>query len=329
MYVIPALNVNHALAHGLRYLNEHGTIEESRNGPVLVSPCPVMTMYAKSEERVLFNPLRDANPFFHFMEAMWMLAGRSDVAWPAYFNKRFLEYSDDGKSVNGAYGNRWRHYFGIDQIWRAVEMLKANPADRRVVIAMWDGINDLGSFSKDVPCNTHIYFRIREDHLDMTVCNRSNDIYWGAYGANAVHMSFLLEFMAAALGIGIGYYYQFSNNFHLYTSLPELNSTEAREVMASHCVINDHYNLANELTVAPMPIVNSDHRSWMSNLSAFLDEPLQATLFMDRFFKDTAVPMFAAWHERKSKAGDGMSHVARIEADDWRLACTQWIERRA
>ena len=32
--------------------------------------------------------------------------------------------------------------------------------------------------------------------LCMTVCNRSNDMLWGAYGANVVHMSMLQEFVA-------------------------------------------------------------------------------------------------------------------------------------
>ena len=38
--------------------------------------------------------------------------------------------------------------------------------------------------SKDVPCNTHAYFAINaEGSLDLTVCNRSNDLVWGCLGA--------------------------------------------------------------------------------------------------------------------------------------------------
>jgi hypothetical protein len=47
---------------------------------VLVSQTPVVTCYSAPTQRVLFSPMRDANPFFHLMEALWMLAGRDDVA---------------------------------------------------------------------------------------------------------------------------------------------------------------------------------------------------------------------------------------------------------
>ena len=50
----------------------------------------------------------------------------------------------------------------------------------------------------------------------MSIVNRSNDMIWGAYGANAVHMSMLLEYMAAMTGFQVGIYYQISNNLHAY-----------------------------------------------------------------------------------------------------------------
>ncbi len=70
--------------------------------------------------------------------------------------------------------------------------LKTYPNDRRTVVGMWDPWEDLWEENdgKDYPCNTQIYFWERKGQLNMTVCNRSNDMIWGAYGANAVHMSF-------------------------------------------------------------------------------------------------------------------------------------------
>ena len=89
MKVINARNVNDALAAGLRYLWAEGIPETSRNGPVLVAPTPVTTVYSHPTERVLLSPTRDANPFFHLMESLWMLAGKNDIALPVQFNKRF------------------------------------------------------------------------------------------------------------------------------------------------------------------------------------------------------------------------------------------------
>jgi hypothetical protein len=58
--VINARNVNDALPAGIAYLLEHGVREESRAGPVLVSPTPVTTVYERPQERVLFSPARNA-----------------------------------------------------------------------------------------------------------------------------------------------------------------------------------------------------------------------------------------------------------------------------
>ena len=80
MHVINARNVNSAYPQALHYIAIAGDRVASRNGPVLRAPEPVSTVYAKPWERVLFDPQRDANPFFHLFESLWMLDGRNDVA---------------------------------------------------------------------------------------------------------------------------------------------------------------------------------------------------------------------------------------------------------
>ena len=135
-----------------------------------------------------------------------------------WFVKRMLEFSDDGLIFHGAYGHRWVRYFGKNQLEIIINRLAKHPTDRRCVLSMWDAPGDLmGKMGVDVPCNTSAYFSIgvRGD-LDMTVSNRSNDIIWGAYGANAVHFSFLQKYIAERLGISVGRYWQISNNFHAY-----------------------------------------------------------------------------------------------------------------
>jgi uncharacterized protein YodC (DUF2158 family) len=281
-------------------------------------------MFALPMNRVLFSPVRDANPFFHMMEGLWMLAGRSDVAWPAFFNKRFTEYSDDGVVLNGAYGCRWRKTFGYDQLEAIVHLLKADPTSRRAVLQIWSP-DDLQKESKDLPCNTVIYFRVREGQLDMTVSNRSNDIYWGAYGANAVHMSMLLEFMASAIGVEVGFYYQISNNYHLYTGLGVLNSEQAREFMAMRVEKGDLYTQG---VIKSAKMVNSPAVQWISDLNDFMQDPLNVPLMADPFFRNVAGPMFVAWYKRKKKISNGLAEARQIVAPDWQRACVDWIERR-
>ena len=73
MHVIMVSGVNAAYAQGLRYICEHGELQNSRAGEVLVAPTPVTIVYERPQERVLFDPLRDANPVFHLMESISQL----------------------------------------------------------------------------------------------------------------------------------------------------------------------------------------------------------------------------------------------------------------
>ena len=335
---IKAVNVNTAYGEGLHWLRVAGVREDSRNGAVLVSPEPVLTVYHAPRERVLFSPLRDANPFFHLMEALWMLGGRDDVAWPQYFNSRFKDYSDDGVTTWGAYGRRWRSWFGYDQLTFIADELRRNPNTRRAVLAMWDGTDNCGNNvyeakpadlmkamagGKDVPCNTHIYFDARGGKLNMTVLCRSNDVLWGCYGANVVHFSVLLEYMAAWTGYPVGAYRQFSNNFHLYTNVvPESRLYEYAENGLRH----DEY--ANIDSCEPYPLVNTPIESWNADLKRFLATPAGAPLYTDPFFHQIAVPMYCAWHERKNKASTGLDWLKRMPPCDWQIAAMQWIIRR-
>lgn len=347
---IKVMNVNQALSEGLHWLLQAGIREESRNGPVLVSPEPVTTTYRFPMERVLFSPRRDANPFFHLFEALWMLAGRSDLAWPSYFNSRFKEFSDDGVTTHGAYGHRWRSMFPIsspqsyviqerDQLKVIARELRHNPISRRCVLQMWDAPTDLplavgDKLGKDVPCNTHAYFLVKDGVLETTVCCRSNDMLWGAYGSNAVHFSILAEYIAAASGLALGPYHQFSNNFHLYPGA--LGIAEGGMVngvlyeLAADAEDNDHY-ASDEVRCSP--IINVPVDEWDLDLKRFMAKPSDmpdSVPYSDVFFPECAIPMYQAWQTRKERKSSGAKELKPMQDNygDWYRACWEWIERR-
>jgi thymidylate synthase len=322
MYVINARNVNDAYASGVRYILEHGTREKSRNGDVIVAPGPVCTVYARPRERVLFDASRDANPFFHLMEALWMLAGERAAAWPVKFNKQMAEYANDDGNYDGAYGYRWRKHFGIDQILWAIDHLLHNPESRRCVITMFDGFADRSDTSRDIPCNTHLYLDCRNHRLNMTVCNRSNDAIWGAYGANAVHFSMLQEVIAAGVSKPVGEYRQISNNLHIYTGIPKV--WDAVQSLK-------YDNLYSRGLVQPWQLVRStDAKLFLKECELFLSDPETPYHYDNQFFYYVARPVYMAWKEYK--AGDycagAMSWADQIEAPDWRRACQDWLIRR-
>lgn len=348
MKVVEVRNVHEGLQIGMSFLQQIGIKRETRFGPVLVAPYPVTTKYENPTERVLFWPNRDANPFFHFMEGLWMIAGRNDVAWISQFAGSMKQFSDDGETFHGAYGYRWINHFAkevytsleledfpgaggttyvpFNQLEMVAEMLKANPNERRCVVNMWDPEVDLGRDGKDLPCNTQILFKINVyGKLDMTVYNRSNDIIWGCYGANAVHMSMLHEFMASWIGVSVGYYYQVSNDWHGYDTTMEKHNS----------IIEDNYYQPYHNEVEPYPMVSTEIQDWIADLQMFMQEgPVPG--FKDRFFRKVVSPMWNSWfawkgsenQSKKQRIENALVHANQIAATDWKRACVEWLERR-
>lgn len=337
MHVIHARNVNDAYRQGMRYIKELGPehLTTSRVGDVYRAPVPVTTVYAKPAERVLFDVVRDANPFFHYLEGLWMLAGRRDVAFVAKLVKRMETFSDDGLTFNAAYGHRWREYFGYDQLAAAVNKLRRNWLDRRVVVGMWNPSRDLVDDSLDIPCNLGVKFAGRfakngDKVLDMVVFNRSNDIILGAYGANAVHMSMMHEYVATCAGGVMGTYTQISGDYHAYTDSFDKCWHGALETINYPCQYSDSMN--NPSSVHTIPLVD-DIDSFDTELRVFMDEGtnfprMDNAKFANRSIRDGYI-MLSAYSMHKAKQPDSAyAFTQMLEASDWRLACLRWLDRR-
>jgi Thymidylate synthase len=311
-------NVNVAFKEAFWFMKMQGISENSRNGEVVVAPGPLITEYLHPTERVLFNPVRDANAVFHLMEAIWMLAGQRDVTWLLPFNSRMQDYTDDGKHQHGAYGHRWRAAFGHDQILDAIAELQENPESRRVVIAMWNPATDQFMPFKDVPCNTHIYFDCRGGALNMTVCNRSNDMIWGAYGANAVHMSILQEVVAWGIQKPVGVYRQMSNNFHIYKSNPCMSYLQ-QPPWEDY----DYYRLGE-----PAPLFENSETvyDFLSDCEWFVRE--RHFIPHNKFLREIALPLRELYLARKLGAKDTREQIKALPVCDWTAAFDQWVERR-
>jgi thymidylate synthase len=339
MQVIQSRNVNDALPKGLDHLEMDGDYRDSRAGRVLEARTPVTTVFQKPDERVLFSEARDANPFFHFLEGLWMLSGANDVETVAFYVKRMETFSDDGKTLWGAYGHRWRSYFHKDQIKMIIEMLQINPDDRRCVLQMWDANKDLKKQGRDVPCNTNIYFKIKRNKLFMTVCCRSNDIIWGAYGANAVHMSMLHEFIAGAVGVELGEYYQISDSYHAYCSVydklrEKIKPLDYYTFKYPLKGYNNEYELDH---INPYPIISVAYNTWLKELDTFMYElkrykhkayKLEAH-YQEPFFAEVAVPIaksYALYKEGNIELA--IKETENIKATDWSLVCDLWLQRR-
>lgn len=298
-----------------------GMSADSRNGPVIRIVEPVLTTIANPMERVLFHGERDANPVFHLMESIWMLAGRRDVGFVQQFNSKIGQYSDDGEVFNAAYGYRWRHHFGHDQLLELITKLQTDRDTRQAVLQMWDS-KDLSKDTKDRACNMQLIFEILHGKLNMTVINRSNDAWYGYCGANVVHFTVLQEFVASAVGVKLGVYRTFTTNLHLYTELYDARKFVDNPPSSEAFDMYQH-------GVKPMKLMfNNDWVSWLEDAEAFCNNPFKYDNSQYSFFTEVAHPMAMISYERKNKISDGMKWADRVEAEDWRIAAQDWIERR-
>ncbi len=331
MHVIEVRNVHCALPEMMYQLQRKGIRRDSRNGPVLRLPEPCTIKYERPQERVVFWPERAANPFFHLLESLWMLAGRRDVEYPASIVSSMRDFSDGGATFHGAYGYRWRVHFNVDQVLKIAEALKVNPDDRRQVLTMWDPMVDLGADSKDLPCNTHAYLsRDQDGRLDLMVCNRSNDAVWGALGANAVHFSVLQEVMAGLISCPIGRYWQVSNNMHLYLDRHEaLMNTLADRAFPS--TITDPYADGSVMVTPILP--RGDAAQFLREVPMFLEEGLPLGM-TSPFLRRVAYPMSRAVQAMRSvppptRYDIALSELMGMQKDsDWRVVSEAWIRQK-
>lgn len=346
MITIGARNVNYALYAGAALLRRDGVERDSRNGPVLVAPHPVTTVYERPEERVMLHPGRDANPFFHLYEALWMLAGRNDLAPLVQIVKNMANFSDDGGVTQpGAYGHRWRMHFAAsetrDQLEWAIRRLKEDPNDRRVVIQMYDCYTDqhaADNGGRDIPCNLLALPSVGTDgRLNLTVYNRSNDMVWGAYGANAVHFSVLQEALAAGVGVPMGRYYQVANNFHGYLATmgkageewPWGVDNDACDGGPGRITLRDDPYTAGTVLPSQMFDASFSLGEFTEDLGLFLDAPATVGI-RSRFLRKVACPMVMAHRAYKRDGSPAAREVLQQmpEHCDWRAGAELWLNNR-
>ena len=186
-------------------------------------------------------------------------------------------------------------------------------------------MNHLKGQGKDVPCNTQIYFKIRDEELSMTVTNRSNDALWGALGANMVHFSILHEYMASMIGCKLGVYYHFTDNLHIYKDY------EIWQKRVSKIYNNDLAWKKFTYPCEPVPLV-TDVKTFDKELKLVVDDIETGNVdgvIHNTFLKFVAIPVLQSWCEYKKGNIDKALDISEtILSKDWKVACLSYLERR-
>jgi thymidylate synthase len=163
--------------------------------------------------------LRKIPPRIFVAEQIWFLMGSRK---PAEFLERYTKIWDEFTNINGvvttAYGYRWRHHFGRDQIASLVRLLEKEPSSRHGVVIAWDpgedGLNP-DRKKKNVPCPFTFTVNIIGGKLHMHSILRSNDMMLGC-PFDVAGFALLQHILAARLGVGVGVYSHSISNAHIY-----------------------------------------------------------------------------------------------------------------
>ena len=178
---------------------------------------PAVITIKNPYDNVIISDSRKLNYGFMLGELAWILQKSNDMNHICHYNKNWSNFSDDGETLNGAYGQRIFAYgeHEVNQFEEVFKLLSEDKNSRQGTIVLFDPNKDFKK-TKDKPCTNLIRFSIREDKLNMTVFMRSNDIMFG-YPYDVFNFTNLQFIMAAKLGVGVGKYTHIVDSLHLYT----------------------------------------------------------------------------------------------------------------
>lgn len=182
---------------------------------------PVMTLRK--------NPLKSP-----IAEQIWFITGEKGVNFLRKFTKIWDLFTEEDGTISSAYGWRWRHHFGRDQLGKAIELLEKEPSSRHGVIVTWDPKDDGygGTPKKNVPCPYTYTINIIGGRLNMHNILRSEDMMLGG-PFDVLGFALLQCIIAQRLGVRPGIYTHSISNAHVYDNHYE----GAREIIKRN---NEH-----------------------------------------------------------------------------------------
>ena len=206
-------SVNEAWEYWYNQLAMQNGSSASRDGAVTGELINAITVIDDPKDNLVTSQIRKLSHKYAIGELLWYLSGSNKLDAIANYSKAWNKLSDDGETVNSAYGHRIFEKFGFDQ-WEHVKgLLKADPNSRQAVIHIKEPNPEK---TKDLPCTVALQYFIRDGKLYATTYMRSNDI-WLGFPYDVFTFTCLQIKMAFELGVGIGSYTHIAGSLHLYS----------------------------------------------------------------------------------------------------------------
>lgn len=208
---IPCDTVTDAFEKAYNFVSEFGETVVSRIGKTK-HVTDITFLVSNPYHNVCLNPQRNLSLKYLVGEIQWYLSGSNKVEDIGKYAKMWYDLSDDGKTVNSAYGYRIFHKFGFDQLQYCIDKLKKNPYDRQCILHIKEASNKP---TKDTPCTCLLQFTCFNGRLNLHTYMRSNDI-WLGLPYDMGFFTVLLQIVSKEVGLPVGVYYHTVGDLHLY-----------------------------------------------------------------------------------------------------------------
>ncbi|HSN72677.1 MAG TPA: thymidylate synthase [Steroidobacteraceae bacterium] len=154
-------------------------------------------------------------------ELLWFLRGDTNVGW---LQERGVtiwdEWADADGELGPVYGRQWRAWptpdgNSIDQIARAVDLIRRDPDSRRIIVNAWN-VGELEQMAL-TPCHALFQFWVAEGRLSCQLYQRSADIFLGV-PFNIASYALLTHMVAQQCDLDVGDFIWTGGDCHLYVN---------------------------------------------------------------------------------------------------------------
>ena len=243
-------NVANIMANGLNASPRGMAIKEelfARN--VLLNP----------RSRGIMSEARSTDLWYAFGELFWYLSRSQYLVDIQYYSPSIGKYSDDGITLNSAYGYVMGEKYG-DQIGQAIRVLRLDRDSRQSIIVLRHPNEVFDETTKDQICTIALQLFIRNEKLHMGTVMRSNDLFVG-FVFDVFCFTMIQEFIAACLGVEVGPYTHISNSLHIYSQHFDVCSKLSTGQMKTSDIVMDRMTFSpDDPAVAMMHICETEKK---------------------------------------------------------------------
>ena len=154
-------------------------------------------------------------------ELLWFLKGDTNIQYLRDNEVTIWdEWADENGDLGPVYGAQWRTWRTadgrqIDQIQRALDMIRTEPNSRRIIVSAWN-VGELEQMAL-APCHALFQFHVAQGRLSCQLYQRSADVFLGV-PFNIASYALLLHMMAQQTGLKPGELIWTGGDCHLYTN---------------------------------------------------------------------------------------------------------------